>query len=118
MAKTIDVTVRRSRDVLVIYVEGYLNSLLGERLEEFVQEKIEEGHLKFILNFGQVRLINSVGISILIGLVESVYESGGEVSFAEVRKTHRDVFAITGLSSRVKIFESEEDALQVMSAVA
>jgi anti-anti-sigma factor len=105
-------------DVSVIHIEGYLNSLLGETIEEAVQERIKGGELKFIMDFSGTRMINSVGISIVIGIVKSVVDSGGVLAFTNLTTVQRELFEITGVSRLVRIFETKEDALVSMSAVA
>lgn len=105
-------------EIGVFYVEGYLNSLLAEMLEEGVREKIRKGFMKFVINFEATRMINSVGISIVIGIVEDVALSGGLLAFTNLSRVNRELFEITGLSDKVRMFEQEGDALRSMSAVA
>lgn len=105
-------------DVAILYVDGYLNSLLAETLEDFVLGKMSEGCMKFIMDFDRTRMINSVGISIVIGIVKSVTEKGGVLAFTKLSRVNRELFDITGVSGLVKIFEGKEEALLSMSAVA
>ncbi len=116
--KTLEVRTTEKNDVMVVYVEGYLNSLLGEKLEEVVAAKLGEGYLKFIINFKSTRMINSVGISIVIGLVEAASEKGATICFTDLSRVNREIFEITGLSDRVTIFDTERDAFEMMSPVA
>ena len=59
-----DVNARTEGDYAVIQTEGYLNGPTGEKLAEKAKDLIHQGYNKLVLNLGQTRLINSIGISI------------------------------------------------------
>jgi len=105
-------------DVAILYVDGYLNSLLAETLEKSVLGKMGDGYMKFIMDFDRTRMINSIGISIVIGIVKSITEKGGVLAFTHLSRVNRELFDITGVSGLVKVFKDKEEALLSMSAVA
>ena len=70
---------REMGETLVVSVGGYLNSLLGEEVEKVVRAKLEGGGRRILLNFGGTRLVNSIGISFVIGIVEKVMERDGQM---------------------------------------
>lgn len=107
----LDVKTRRADDTLVVYIGGYLNSLLGEEVERVVTEALAAGRRRVLLHFGDTRLINSIGISIIIGIVEKVREHNGTLAFCSLSKIHRELFEMTGVSRFFQAFASEEDAL-------
>ncbi len=95
----------------VVYVNGYLNSLLGEEVERVVHEILEAGRLRVVLNFEGTKLINSIGISFIIGIVERMMERNGSMAFCSLNRINRDIFQMTGVSRYVRAFDSEEEAL-------
>lgn len=107
----LDIRTRKAGDVLVVYVSGYLNSLVGEELERVVSDALESGVRRILLNFGETRLINSIGISIVIGIVEKIQEKNGTLAFCSLSKIHRELFEMTGVSRYFHAFATEEDAL-------
>jgi anti-anti-sigma factor len=100
---------------LVVYVGGYLNSSLGEEVEKIVGSKLEGGTRRLLLNFGETRMVNSIGISFIIGVVEKVIEGEGRLAFCEVNRLNRDLFQVTGLTKYVQSFETEGEALAFLS---
>ena len=100
---------------LVVYVGGYLNSSLGEEVEKIVGSKLEGGTRSLLLNFGQTRMVNSIGISFIIGVVEKVIEGEGRLAFCEVNRLNRDLFQVTGRTKYVQSFETEGEALAFLS---
>lgn len=115
--RKLELEAAKKGDVTILYVDGYLNSLMGETLEETVRGNLLRGDLKMVVNFGKTRMINSLGISIVIGIVETTVEKGGVLAFSNLSRVNRELFEITGVSEFVRIFDREEDALMAMSAV-
>jgi anti-anti-sigma factor len=109
---------RMEHDMHVVYVGGYLNSLLGEEVEKAVRAGFESGYHKVLLNFAGTRLVNSIGISFIIGIVEKVMDAEGKLAFCDVSRINRDLFQVTGLSKYVRSFDTEKEALDYLSGVA
>lgn len=106
---------RMDGETMVVYVGGYLNSLLGEEVERVVRSRIGGGGRRLLLHFGETRLVNSIGISFIIGIVEKVMEGDGRMAFCEVSRINRDLFQVTGLSKYVRSFDTEKEALEYLS---
>jgi anti-anti-sigma factor len=112
------VLTRDEGETLVVYVVGYLNSLLGEEVEKVVGSRIPGSAHRVLLNFGQTRMVNSIGISYIIGVVEKVMEGNGRMAFCEVSRINRDLFQVTGLSKYVRSFDTEQEALEFLAGTA
>ena len=107
----LSVRTRRANDVLVAYIDGYLNSLMGEEVERVVREALDAGCRRILLNFEGTRLINSIGISIIIGIVEKIIERQGMLAFCALSRINRELFQMTGVARYVRTFDREEEAL-------
>ena len=97
--------------VSVVYVNGYLNDLMGEQVERAVCDLLEAGRHGIVLDFTETRLINSIGISFLIGIVDQMRERNGTLAFCSLARIHREIFQVTGVSRYIRIFDSEAEAL-------
>lgn len=98
-------------DCAVLYSDSYLNGLEGERLEEDCSELLEMGFRKIVIDFTRTELINSIGISILISIIEMVREGHGVLLFSGLKRVNIDTFNMLGLTKYVPVFETEEEAL-------
>ena len=105
------VRTRSAGDVFVAYIDGYLNSLMAEEVERVVLETLDAGGRKVLLNFEGTRLINSIGISIIIDIVEKIMERNGSLAFCALSRINRELFQMTGVARYVRAFEQEEEAL-------
>ena len=69
--------IKEEGDVVVITTEGYLNNVGGEKIAEACYEKIEDGKNYFLLNLERSTVVNSIGVSILIEIIEKLQDSDG-----------------------------------------
>lgn len=105
------VKTRAAGGATIVYVNGYLNSLLGEEVERVVHDLIDSGGQRVVLNFEGTKLINSIGISFIIGIVERMMERNGALAFCSLNRINRELFQMTGVARYVKSYDSEEEAL-------
>ena len=98
-------------DAAVIYPGPYLNQLRGESIESQCQELLASGVRRIVVNFEETELINSIGISILLGVIESVNQSQGALVLSNLNASNRELFEMLGLMSHVEMVDTEETAL-------
>jgi anti-anti-sigma factor len=103
--------VKEFGDVLVLYPEGYLNNITAERLEKECEASLKKGVRKVILNLSKVEFINSIGISILLSIIEIIKGSNGVFCFSNLSKVHEETFAVLDLKKHMQIFSTEDEAL-------
>ena len=108
---TIEIRERLVDGAAVIYPGPYLNQLRGERIERRCLEILHNGIRNLVINFQETELINSIGISLLLGVIEAVDESEGKVILTNLNNSNRELFEVLGILSRVEILGTEEGAL-------
>lgn len=102
---------RLIQDAAVIYPGTYLNQLRGERIESQCQELLATGVRRIVINFEETELINSIGISILLGVIESVNRAEGTLVLSNLSNSNRELFEMLGLLSHLEMVDTEELAL-------
>jgi anti-anti-sigma factor len=108
---TIEIGMRFVTGAAVLYPGPYLNQLRGESIERRCQELLASGVRHIIINFAETELINSIGISILLGVIEAVNDARGRLVLSNLTPSNRELFEMLGLLSHVRIESSEESAL-------
>ena len=53
-------------NIVIIETTGYLNNVGGEKIAEVCYEEIDNGKTLFLLNLENSKVVNSIGVSILI----------------------------------------------------
>jgi stage II sporulation protein AA (anti-sigma F factor antagonist) len=102
--------------VLVVRTKGYLNDLGAEQVDTICSEHLEKGVKKIVINLDQSPLINSIGISILIGVIEAIEEAEGALAFTNLTPTNRKTFEMMGLLQFAQAFDAEQDAVTAFKA--
>ena len=109
---TIEISVKVVEGAAVIHPGPYLNQLRGEGIESHCRELLRGGVRHIVINFEETELINSIGISILLGVIEAVNEARGMLMLSNLSASNRELFEMLGLMSHVRIEETERSALE------
>jgi anti-anti-sigma factor len=97
---------------LILKTSGYINNVAGEQIsEEFTKHK-DSGIKKVIMDLKESKVVNSIGISYLIEIIEKLNESKGKLYFMNLDPTIEKTFSIMGLFQFAEKTESVEDALK------
>jgi anti-anti-sigma factor len=103
-------------ELAIIRTDGYINNLGAERIEQECAAMIERGCRKFIINFAKSPIINSMGLSILIGIIEKMLEIAGVLAFTDLTAVNAETMEIMGLTQYAQIYPSEREARAGLSA--
>jgi anti-anti-sigma factor len=110
--RPLSIEVQRADDHAVITPVGYLNALTGEQIDNVCDKLLAEQVHYFIINFNRVEVINTIGISILVGIFEKVVARQGIVYLTELAGANREIFDVLGLSAVAMLFDSDAAAQQ------
>ena len=103
-------------DVAIIYTSDYLSKLNGERVERECKRQLEAGCRALILNFRDTELVNSIGVSILMGVIDAAQESSAQLIFSDVNLHTKDLFDMLGLTRHVSLAADEGEALSQLTS--
>ncbi|HVR10338.1 MAG TPA: STAS domain-containing protein [Thermoanaerobaculia bacterium] len=115
MTDSLNLTVDRRDGLAVIYTEGYINNQGGEEIARAAYKLLDEGFKVLLLNLAGTKIVNSIGISILIEIIEKMIEINGKLGFCCLTPTIDKTFHIMGLAQYAPIFDNEEHALAGLS---
>ena len=101
-------------EVAVVYAGDYVNKLSGQRIERECLMKLEHGCRALVINFRDTELVNSIGVSILLGVIDSAEQRGARVAFSNVSLHTVKLFELLGLTRLVVLADSEEAALATL----
>ena len=112
MTESLNITVDRREGLAVIYTEGYINNQGGEEIAKAAYKLLDEGYKTLLLNLAGTKIVNSIGISILIEIIEKMMEKEGIIAFCCLTPVILKTFHIMGLANYAKIFDNEEAAVK------
>lgn len=112
MTESLKLSVDRRDGVAVVYTDGYINNQGGEEIAKVAYELLDEGYKSLLLNLSETKIVNSIGISILIEIIEKMLEVDGKLAFCNLTPTIDKTFHIMGLAQYTSIFQDEAAALE------
>jgi len=97
--------------VTVVSVEGQL--IVGNRqeLKNLVQDALDTGARKFLIDFSGTGYIDSSGLGALVSISKKIREQGGELRLADLNEDLRSLFELTKLDTLFAISDSGDEAL-------
>lgn len=116
MTDSLKLSVDRRDGVAVIHTDGYINNQGGEEIAKVAYELIGEGYTCLLLNLSGTKIVNSIGISILIEIIEKMIEIKGKLAFCNLTPTIDKTFHIMGLAQYTSIFATEDEATEHLVA--
>lgn len=87
----------------VVFAGDYLNKLSGEQIEYECRHRLEAGCKRLVVNFSKTEIVNSIGISILLGVIDTASNKGASVVFSDVNENTVELFEMLGVSKHVTI---------------
>jgi len=106
---------RRGANGAILYTKGYINNVGGEEIANRAYELMDDGVRSLLLNLRETKIVNSIGISILIEIIEKMIDKGGRIGFCCLTPVIHKTFQIMGLANYAAIFADEESAIREMS---
>ena len=109
------IKVREEGDITILETSGYLNNFGGDRVASICKQSISEGKRKLLINLENTKMVNSIGVSILIEIIEDLQGVNGKIAYYNVAPIVEKTFNIMGITNYSKIYTSEEDAIQAFT---
>jgi len=102
-------------DTTIIYASDYLNKLSGERIERECKRQLESGCRALVISFRDTELVNSIGVSILMGVIDASEQSKARLIFSDVNDHTAGLFEMLGLTRHVSLAKDEGEALALVA---
>jgi anti-anti-sigma factor len=100
---TIIIPAQTAGETATVFAGDYLNKLSGETIERECRRQLEAGAKRLVVNFSETEIVNSIGVSILLGVIDAAQTAGAEVVFSDVKEETIELFEMLGLTNHVKM---------------
>ena len=102
-------------NTFLIKTEGYINNTAGEQISQLFSENPNKEIKNAIFDLEKSKVINSIGISYLLEVIELLNERNGKVIFLNLDPSIEKTFKIMGLFQFAQLSESLDAALKQLS---
>ena len=99
-------------NALVMKTDGYINNIAGERIAKDFTDNFSSGMSKVVIDLEKSKVINSIGISYLLEIIEKLNDSNGKLIFTSLDPTIEKTFNIMGLFQFAEKADSIDSALK------
>lgn len=103
METTIQIPVQSEGETATVFANNYLNKLTGEKIERECKRQLDSGCKKLVVNFSETEIVNSIGVSILLGVIDAASDAGADVVFSDVNNDTIQLFEMLGLTNHVTL---------------
>jgi anti-anti-sigma factor len=100
---------------LIITTSGYVNNVGGAAIADEFQRHFAGGVHHVIINMALSRVVNSVGMSFLIEIIEKLSEVGGRLVFTNLDPSVDKMLGIMGLYDFAGKENTIDDALRSLA---
>ena len=109
-------TIKEEDKLQLIFLSGELiDKNQATDLIKQVDEILELGSTKLIIDLSDLKYMNSSGLNVLIQLLTKARTRGGESIICNVSKKVNDLLVITKLNTLFKVAASTEDAKKLLA---
>lgn len=99
-------------NIAVLEVAGYINNEGGEAIAKEAKRLVDDGVRSLLFDLRATRIINSIGISLLLEVLERLLEVRGTLAFCSLTPSIAKTFQIMGLAQYARIFPDRGAAIQ------
>jgi anti-sigma B factor antagonist len=98
-------------DINVFSLKGRLDSNTSPSLETKINDALEKGSTKMIINFEHLDYISSAGLRVILKTTKDLKRSDGRIMLCSMQDYVKEVFEIAGFDSFLPIVGSMDEAL-------
>lgn len=106
-----NVQISKQKEYAILRSQGYINNLGGEKIAVECEKLFSEKYNNLILNLERSPIVNSIGISILIEIIEKIITRNGRLAFCHLTPTIAKTFRIMGLLQYAEFYTDEVSAV-------
>lgn len=103
MNNELTIPVETAGETTTVFATDYLNKLTGEKIERECKRQLDAGCKTLVVNFRETEIVNSIGVSILLGVIDAAQDKGANVVFSDVNGDTIELFQMLGLTNHVTI---------------
>ncbi len=109
-----DVVVDQTDDIAIVVVTGELSIGTAPRFDAAATGALKESPRALVVDLTGSSFVDSVAIGVLLRVAHSTREAGGRLLVACSRQARR-VFETAGLTTRLDLYKSSNDALAALA---
>jgi two-component system, response regulator, stage 0 sporulation protein F len=105
------ISVSPMKDSVAVSVQGSLDSIDAERMKRLLDNLIDDGWAKLVVDLAGVTYVDSSGLGAIVGGMRRARAAGGDLRLCGLQGDVQSVFEMTGLASQIEVHASQDAAV-------
>ena len=106
-----NMTTREADGVTVVSFNGKLDTNTSPDAEAHLKSLLNQGAQKLLVDFQNLDFVSSAGLRVLLASAKRLETGGGELRICALNETVDEIFEISGFSTILNVFNTEQEAL-------
>jgi anti-sigma B factor antagonist len=107
-----NLSTRDSNDIKILDIEGILDTQTAPDGEQFLNNLLDEGATKILVNLKKLEYVSSAGLRVFLATAKKLKVSSGKLHLCHLNETVQEIFDISGFSTILNVSATEADALE------
>jgi len=107
-----EIKVSEINDIIVVSLEGKLDSITAPEAEAAINEYIEKKVPKMLVSLKETSYVSSAGLRVFLATAKRMTAAGAAVKFCCPNDIVKEILDISGFSAILDVKASQEEALK------
>ncbi len=107
-----EIVTEKSEKAVVVSLKGRMDAVTAPELEKKINSFIKDGENCFVINFESLDYISSAGLRVVLVVAKKLKPVNGQILISNLKGVVKEVFDISGFTSILQIYETENEALK------
>ncbi len=110
------INVRKDQNLLIVSVCGRMDTVTAPDFQEKMQEFLNQGEKKIIMDFCDLEYVSSAGLRCILFAAKKAKAAGGAVACCGLQTMVKKVFDVSGFTAMIPVFECLEEGCEELTA--
>lgn len=106
-----EITQKFNNSIPILEIRGEVDLYNAKDLKEMIDQLIQQGKYKIVINLKEVPFMDSSGIGTLVTSMYKLQKYGGNLKVANIHGSVAKVFKMTNINSSIEVYGNEDDAV-------
>ena len=111
------IIIAKKDPAIILSINGHFNAAAAPEFERILNEHMDAGERRFVLNLAELTFISSAGLCSILAAAKKIKERDGNLVVCALQGEALKVFEISGFAALFSIYPTAAAALKQLDAV-
>ena len=106
-------TKEQINDATIIHCEGRLDATTTIKLENSINQLVDNKNLRIIVDFNKIDYLSSAGMRLLLSMTKRLKSINGQLVLCAIHDDVMEIIKMAGFEQILNIYYSQDDALRI-----